>query len=95
MSVVDWTQRAACRDIDPEVFFPLGDIDTGPRTYELAWRAALTYCAQCPVLRECHERAERTASVGVWHGAWRAYGAVPLPLIPAAGGLASSRRRCA
>ena len=85
---MDWTQRAACRDVDPEVFFPVGDLDAGPRTYDLAWRAARTYCAACPVLLDCHLRAERTDSQGLWAGAWRAWRAVPEPLIPAAGVLA-------
>ena len=80
---MDWTKRAACRGVDPETFFPVGRLD-GPRTFEQARRAARTYCARCPVLRECHRRAERTASQGVWAGAWRPYGRSPQPLIAAA-----------
>lgn len=44
----DWRERAACRDVDPEVFFPLGDV----------WRpgeatAAKAVCWHCPVSWEC------------------------------------------
>ncbi len=80
---MDWTQRAVCRDADPEEFFPAGSI-TGRRTAELARQAAWTYCARCPVLRECDQRAQRTRSQGVWAGSWRAYRTPPQPLIAAA-----------
>jgi WhiB family redox-sensing transcriptional regulator len=80
---VDWTQRAVCRDADPEEFFPVGRL-TAQRTFEQARHAAQAYCARCPVLRECHQRAERTRSQGVWAGAWRPYGTSPQPLIAAA-----------
>lgn len=88
MGLIDWPRRAACRGADPEIFFPIGDIDAGSRTYDLAWRAARTYCAHCPVLADCDERARRTRSQGLWAGTWRAWGAAPVPLIPAAGDLA-------
>lgn len=78
-----WTQSAACRGADLEAFFPAGEI-AGPRTVELARRVANAYCARCPVLRECDRAAQRTRSLGVWAGSWRAYGVGPQPLIAAA-----------
>ncbi len=79
----NWTRRAACRGSDPEIFFPVGRLD-GEHTYQQARLVARAYCARCPVLRECHRQAERTASQGVWAGAWRPYGHSPQPLIAVA-----------
>ena len=45
----DWRQRAACRDEDPELFFPLSEI--GPGTHQVARAKAV--CASCPVRAEC------------------------------------------
>ncbi|MGH3981118.1 MAG: WhiB family transcriptional regulator, partial [Pseudonocardiaceae bacterium] len=41
----DWRHSAACRDEDPELFFPVGD--DGPALVQIA--AAKTVCARCPV----------------------------------------------
>jgi WhiB family redox-sensing transcriptional regulator len=56
-----WRGRAACRDADPELFFPeRAGTDIS---------AAQAICAGCPVRRECHEFAEATNQVhGVWAG---------------------------
>jgi WhiB family redox-sensing transcriptional regulator len=57
----DWRARAACRDADPELFFPIrsgADIS-----------AAVAICAACPVRAECYKFAEATQQVhGVWAG---------------------------
>jgi hypothetical protein len=47
--VAGWRESAACRGVDPEVFYPVG---TGPRlAEELA--AAKAVCAGCPVRAVC------------------------------------------
>lgn len=61
----DFRHRAACRDSDPELFFPVGD--RGPARRQIA--AAKTVCGRCPVAEECltwalHARPEE----GVWGG---------------------------
>lgn len=48
-NTTDWRDRAACRDEDPELFFPVSDVGPGARqTAE-----AKTVCGRCPVRREC------------------------------------------
>jgi WhiB family transcriptional regulator, redox-sensing transcriptional regulator len=45
----DWRHRAACRDHDPELFFPVTDVGPGARqTAE-----AKAVCARCPVREHC------------------------------------------
>ncbi|MBA0125004.1 WhiB family transcriptional regulator [Haloechinothrix sp. YIM 98757] len=45
----DWRQRAACRDSDPEVFFPI--TEDVPDSARVAQAKAI--CASCPVQSEC------------------------------------------
>lgn len=45
----DWRDRAACRDTDPELFFPISEIGPGARQ---AARAKAV-CAGCPVRQRC------------------------------------------
>jgi WhiB family redox-sensing transcriptional regulator len=61
----NWQERGACRDKDPELFFP---ISTGnQRLRELADAQAV--CARCPVKQECDDWAENTGQRwGVWGG---------------------------
>lgn len=47
--MTDWWDRAACRDEDPELFFPISE--TGPGAEQV--RRAKAVCAQCPVRSEC------------------------------------------
>lgn len=58
---VSWRQRAACRGVDPDIFYPASDEDA----YE-----AKGICGICPVREACLEYAlvnrERD---GVWGGA--------------------------
>lgn len=44
-----WRTRAACRDEDPELFFPIGN--TGPALVQI--EAAKAVCRRCPVTEEC------------------------------------------
>jgi WhiB family redox-sensing transcriptional regulator len=45
----DWTSLAACRDKDPELFFPVSDMGPGARQVT----EAKAVCAGCPVRSEC------------------------------------------
>lgn len=45
----DWRDRAACRDVDPELFFPVTEKGPGARQAE----QAKAMCAGCPVRAEC------------------------------------------
>lgn len=45
----DWRHHAACRDEDPELFFPVSDM--GPGAQQTAQAKAV--CARCPVREEC------------------------------------------
>src|SRR3954452_16101154 len=62
---MDWRHRAACRDEDPELFFPVGN--SGPALLQIA--EAKTVCRRCPVVSECLEWALETGEEGgVWGG---------------------------
>jgi WhiB family redox-sensing transcriptional regulator len=60
-----WRQDAECRDLDPNLFFPVGV--TGPAVEQIA--AAKSICGSCPVRNECLEFAITTnQEFGVWGG---------------------------
>lgn len=61
----DWRDLAACRDVDPELFFP-----TAPAGAALAVaeRRALAVCAVCPVLAGCRTWAVAEQPHGVAGG---------------------------
>ena len=48
MIVASWRKRAACRGVDPEVFYPVTDEEAG---------AAKAICSTCPVREACLEHA--------------------------------------
>ena len=48
--VEDWRERARCKGVDVNVFFPPA---SGPAMYD----QARTYCASCPVRVECLEES--------------------------------------
>jgi WhiB family redox-sensing transcriptional regulator len=61
----DWRHRAACRDEDPELFFPIGN--TGPALLQI--EDAKTVCRRCPVIDQCLQWAlESGQDAGVWGG---------------------------
>ena len=61
----DWRVRAACRDADPELFFPDGDI-YGVRAQV---KAAKLICRGCPVSATCLTWALASGQeAGVWGG---------------------------
>lgn len=61
-----WRIKAACRDLDPNLFFPVGT--TGPAIEETA--NAKSTCAQCISKVACLEYAlENNEQYGIWGGA--------------------------
>lgn len=61
----DWRDHAACRDTDPELFFPIGN--AGPALHQLD--RAKQVCAGCPVRTSCLEWALAGGQeAGVWGG---------------------------
>ena len=62
---MDWRDAAACREEDPELFFPIGN--TGPALLQI--EAAKRVCLRCPVLDLCRAWALET---GEAHGVWGA-----------------------
>ena len=60
-----WRHRAACREEDPELFFPIGN--TGPALLQI--EEAKAVCRRCPVREECLQWALETGQdAGVWGG---------------------------
>ncbi len=60
-----WQERAACRDEDPELFFPVGSL--GPAAQQEAKAKAV--CARCPVVEQCLAYAMQTGQdYGIWGG---------------------------
>jgi WhiB family redox-sensing transcriptional regulator len=61
----DWRQRAACRDTDPDLFFPVGS--TGPAVEQIINAKAV--CAICEARASCLEFALVTnQESGIWGG---------------------------
>jgi WhiB family transcriptional regulator, redox-sensing transcriptional regulator len=61
----DWRDHAACRDTDPELFFPIGN--AGPALVQVA--RAKQLCAACQARTPCLEWALATGQdAGVWGG---------------------------
>jgi WhiB family transcriptional regulator, redox-sensing transcriptional regulator len=62
---MDWRHRAACRDEDPELFFPVGT--SGPALLQITEAKAV--CRRCPVNAECLNWALTSGQdAGVWGG---------------------------
>ncbi len=63
---VDWRQRAACRDTNPDLFFPAG---TSGDAVERQVAAAKALCARCQVRFACLDWALDTGQeAGIWGG---------------------------
>jgi WhiB family transcriptional regulator, redox-sensing transcriptional regulator len=79
-----WTDFAACRGVDPELFFPVSA--SGPALDQVA--EAKRVCASCPVRPDCLAWALRAGeSAGIWGGTTpeerRYLRLKPLPAAPA------------
>jgi WhiB family redox-sensing transcriptional regulator len=60
-NILAWRQRAACRGVDPDIFYPVSDEDA---------EDAKSICRQCPVQERCLEWAlVNREREGVWGGA--------------------------
>jgi WhiB family transcriptional regulator, redox-sensing transcriptional regulator len=61
----DWRDNAACRDTDPDLFFPVGT--TGPAVEQI--EAAKSVCHECDAQTACLEFALATnQESGIWGG---------------------------
>jgi WhiB family redox-sensing transcriptional regulator len=61
----DWRHHAACRDEDPELFFPIGT--SGPALLQIDQAKAV--CRRCSVTDECLQWAlDSGQDAGVWGG---------------------------
>ncbi len=62
---MDWRHSAACRDEEPELFFPIGN--TGPALQQI--EDAKQVCQSCDVQEACLNWAiESGQDAGVWGG---------------------------
>lgn len=62
---MDWRHRAACREEDPELFFPIGT--TGPALMQV--EDAKAVCRRCDVVESCLSWAlDNGQDAGVWGG---------------------------
>jgi WhiB family transcriptional regulator, redox-sensing transcriptional regulator len=60
----DWRNYAACRDVDPDLFFPLGT--SGASLLQI--EEAKKICRTCPVSAPCLRWALDSGDAGVWGG---------------------------
>ncbi len=58
---LSWRQRAACRGVEPDIFYPVSDEEA---------EEAKAICEECPVRQPCLEYAiANREKDGVWGGA--------------------------
>lgn len=64
-----WVAEAACRTVDPELFFT-ADLRTGrwSRQQKATIDEAKDVCAGCPVQEQCLAHAMDTRQAGIWGG---------------------------
>ena len=60
----DWRDYAACRDVDPDLFFPTATSDVSSLQIDQAKKI----CRTCPVSRPCLRCALDSSASGVWGG---------------------------
>jgi WhiB family transcriptional regulator, redox-sensing transcriptional regulator len=64
-ATIEWRVSAACRFVEPELFFPVSAVGRSVVETE----RAKSVCAHCPVRRECLQFALAThQAYGVWGG---------------------------
>jgi WhiB family transcriptional regulator, redox-sensing transcriptional regulator len=62
---VSWRESAACRDIETELFFPIGN--SGLAAADAEWAKGI--CARCPVRKPCLAFSLATGQqYGIWGG---------------------------
>ena len=65
LTLTDWRELSACRDSDPDLFFPIGS--TGPAINQIDKATAI--CGTCSVREACLQYAfETNQEAGVWGG---------------------------
>lgn len=63
----DWRNGAACKKVDPELFFPVGNVKSGPGLEQVDRAKAV--CRGCTVQGECLIYAiEHNQDSGIWGG---------------------------
>ena len=66
MNQEPWTERALCKEVDPELFYPE---EGGAARRNLMFRQAVWVCSRCEVRRECYQYAyDNNEQHGVWGG---------------------------
>lgn len=65
--MTEWMNRAACREVGHEAFFPEF---TNPMENHFAFREAIKVCEGCEVRRECYEYVLDNPTIrdGIWGG---------------------------
>ena len=61
---MDWRSYAACRGVEPDLFFPLGTVGASLPQIEQAKQV----CRTCPVSGPCLRWALDSGDAGVWGG---------------------------
>ena len=62
---LSWSERAACQDAPPDLFFPVSDF--GAATAQI--NEAKWICGRCPVRADCLRHAlSRGEASGIWGG---------------------------
>lgn len=65
MMMMDWSRKASCLVVDPELFFPISPEGPGHAQVE----RAKVVCRDCPVREPCLDYALSTGQdYGVWGG---------------------------
>lgn len=65
----NWRHQAACTDVDPELFFPVGRPGVTPPEQDARTTRAKAVCRGCPVKAECLTWAlDHGDDYGVWGG---------------------------
>jgi WhiB family transcriptional regulator, redox-sensing transcriptional regulator len=62
---LSWMSRGACRQADPELFFPIAGV-TGPAARQA--EAAKAVCGRCVVRAKCLSYALEATPEGIWGG---------------------------
>ncbi|MFJ4695815.1 WhiB family transcriptional regulator [Streptomyces sp. NPDC088766] len=64
---MDWRETASCRYEDPDLFFPIGNSNSGPSLMQTDEAKAV--CRRCPVMEKWLSRAIGADPVeGIWGG---------------------------